>query len=177
MLDTVKADLRAGVDHTVYAGWRYWAKALGKATFAPNMWAIFLHRIAHSMRGTPLSPVAMVVRSVAVVLCGCEIHPDARLGPGFHLVHSVGVIVGKATVTGRNCRIQQNATLMAHVGDNVLFGAGSYTVGDYTIGDNAIVGANAVVLADVEPGMAVAGVPAKVVGARNHDKVLGADPA
>jgi len=38
---------------------------------------------------------------------------------------------------------------------------GAKVLGDITVGDNSIIGANAVVVKDVEPGAVMGGVPAK----------------
>jgi serine O-acetyltransferase len=39
-------------------------------------------------------------------------------------------------------------------------------LGDITVGDGAVIGANAVVVRDVEPGAVMGGVPAKVIRRR-----------
>lgn len=49
------------------------------------------------------------------------------------------------------------------VGNYCYIGAGACVLGEITVGDDAMIGANAVVLCDVEPGTVVVGVPAKPV--------------
>jgi chloramphenicol O-acetyltransferase type B len=56
-------------------------------------------------------------------------------------------------------------------GDN-LIGNGAILIGNLRIGKGAIVGAGSVVTKDVEPGVIVAGVPARVVRARWKEKSL-----
>ena len=46
------------------------------------------------------------------------------------------------------------------IGDNVTITCGAKVLGDITVGDGATIGANAVVIRDVEPGAVMAGVPA-----------------
>jgi len=72
---------------------------------------------------------------------------------------------------GDGCRIRQNVTLgikdvgnlkaVPKLGTNVDIGAGAVILGSVTIGDNARIGANSVVVKNVEPNQTVAGVPAK----------------
>ena len=50
---------------------------------------------------------------------------------------------------------------MPRIGRNVYVGVGAQIVGPVTVGDGAVVGAGAVVTADVAPGAVVAGVPAR----------------
>ncbi|WP_369816338.1 DapH/DapD/GlmU-related protein [Cellulomonas sp. Leaf334] len=47
------------------------------------------------------------------------------------------------------------------VGDDVHLGAGSRVLGPVVVGDRAVVGANAVVVADVPAGAVAVGVPAR----------------
>ena len=49
------------------------------------------------------------------------------------------------------------------VGRGVILGAGAKSLGDIVVGDGARVGANAVVVADVQPGQTVVGIPARPV--------------
>ena len=53
---------------------------------------------------------------------------------------------------------------MPHLGNNVDIGYGAVLIGDITIADDIKIGANAVVNKSfTEPGVTIAGVPAKVV--------------
>ena len=49
------------------------------------------------------------------------------------------------------------------VGDNVYIGVGAKVLGDITIGSECVIGANAVVIHNVEEGSVVAGIPAKII--------------
>jgi serine O-acetyltransferase len=113
-----------------------------------------------------LRPVALWLESCAVRGGGSEIHPAARLGPGFALIHTVGIVVGHEVVAGRNLVLYQGVTLghtgqgegQPTIGDDVRIGAGAKVLGPVHIGEGAWIGANAVVLADVPPGVTVGGV-------------------
>lgn len=73
------------------------------------------------------------------------------------LLHGLnGIIVGKATVVGRNCTIAQQVTIQedlgmggVRIGDNVLIGAGARILSPSSIGSNVRIGANAVVKGDI----------------------------
>jgi serine O-acetyltransferase len=57
----------------------------------------------------------------------------------------------------------------AVLGSDVEVGAGAKIIGAVRIGDGARIGANAVVVRDVEPGTTVVGVPARPVRRRRDD--------
>lgn len=179
MLSTIEADLRANVDATRRIGLRFWLWVLAKAAFAPQVHVVVLHRFASALRGTPLAPLAYLLRTVGLAWSGAEIHPDARLGPGFALVHSSGVVIGAGVRAGARCRVHQGVTLgepglgepgragFPTLGDDVLLGAHAVVLGARRVGDGAVVGANSVVTADVPAHAIVAGSPARVVRMRH----------
>ncbi len=55
------------------------------------------------------------------------------------------------------------------IGNNVFIGAGAKIIGRIHVGDGAAIGANAVVTRDVPAGVAVAGVPARVVSEQGSE--------
>lgn len=66
-------------------------------------------------------------------------------------------------------------TRAATIGDNVFIGTGAKIIGDIHIADNVVIGAGAVVTRDIlEPGITVAGVPARKIS--DHDSHLFIDP-
>jgi putative colanic acid biosynthesis acetyltransferase WcaF len=56
------------------------------------------------------------------------------------------------------------------IGSGVWIAAGAFIGPGVTVGDNTVVGARAVVMSDVEPGVVVAGNPAKVIKQRPMDE-------
>jgi len=74
---------------------------------------------------------------------------------------------------GDNCTIYHNVTLggtgkdkgKRHptIGNNVLISTGAKVLGPFKVGDNSRIGANAVVLNEVEPNTTVVGVPGRAV--------------
>ena len=47
------------------------------------------------------------------------------------------------------------------IGSNVMITCGAKVLGNITVGDGAVIGANAVVVRDVESGAVMGGIPAK----------------
>lgn len=98
-----------------------------------------------------------------------------KIGRGLYIQHGFATII-TAKEIGCNCWINQQVTIGYReskypptLGNGVTVTAGAKVLGDITIGDNAIIGANAVVIRDVEPYQIMGGVPAKQIGVnRDH---------
>lgn len=105
------------------------------------------------------------------------IHPGARIGPGFLLMHRHGVLIGPSEI-GANVVVHQNVTIgqrvaggdqtMPRIGDNVWIGPGAIISGAITVGDGATISAGAVLSKSVLPRTLVAGNPARVI-ANDYD--------
>ena len=107
-------------------------------------------------------------------LCGVEIHPDADIGPDFHLDHPLAVLIGRRTRIGTGVRIYSHVAVGAvglpeenpfmDVRDHVQIYHGAMVGGSAIIGEYAQIGLNAVVWnQDVPPYAVVVGNPARVV--------------
>jgi len=104
---------------------------------------------------------------------GISISPDTRIGKGFYIGHFGGIVVNTHVVIGDNCNISQGVTLGQSnrgakagcpvIGNNVYIGPGAKVIGRIHVGDDVAIGANAVVVDDVPPGVSVGGVPARVI--------------
>lgn len=93
-----------------------------------------------------------------------------HVGLGLRMPHPVGIVIGDGTVIGDNVMILQNVTLGRKdinqagtpvIKNGVSILAGAVVLGPVVLGENSTVGANAVVVKDVEAGTVVVGVPAK----------------
>lgn len=139
----------------------------------PGFHAILVHRINHMLwnYGVPLLP--RLLAHISRLLTGIEIHPAAKIGPGFFVDHGMGVVIGETSEIGENCLLYQGVTLggtgkekgKRHptLGNNVVVGAGAKILGAITIGNNSRIGANAVVLDSVPEHSIAVGVPGKVI--------------
>jgi serine O-acetyltransferase len=106
-------------------------------------------------------------------LTGIEIHPGAIIGRRMVIDHGMGVVIGETAEIGDDVYIYHQVTLgtassartKRHptLGNGVIVGAGAKVLGAITVGDAARIGANAVVLKSVPPGVTVVGIPARSI--------------
>jgi serine O-acetyltransferase len=145
----------------------------------PGFQAILFHRLAHGLwrRGWKLT--GRFLSHVGRVLTGIEIHPGARIGRRLFIDHGMGVVIGETAEIGDDVTLYQHVTLggtsltrgkKRHptIGHGVIVSSGAQVLGSFTVGDGARVGANAVVLSEVPPGVTVVGVPARPVVRRGQ---------
>lgn len=145
----------------------------------PGLWALFFHRIAHSLYNRGLRFLPRFISAIGLFLTTIDIHPAATLGRRVFIDHGVGVVIGETAVIGNDVIIYQQVTLggvstskgKRHptVGNNVVIGAGSKVLGNITISENSKVGANSVVVKDVPADSTAIGIPARVLK-RGYDK-------
>lgn len=141
--------------------------------------AIIAYRFNHYLWQKGWKLTARVLSQIARFLTGVEIHPGARIGNSFFIDHGMGVVIGETSEVGDNVTLYHGVTLggatvftkngkitaKRHptLGNDVIVGAGAQILGPIKIGNNCKVGANAVVLKDVEDNQTVVGVPAHKV--------------
>jgi serine O-acetyltransferase len=143
--------------------------------FSPRFVPVLLCRLAYSLYLLKFGLLAKAVSLLNFFLFGIEIAVRCPIGKGLFLPHTQGTVIGAWSI-GQNATIFQGVTLGAReldfsyqessrpvVGDGVTIGAGAKIVGGIVLGSDSRVGANAVVLNDVAPGLLVVGIPAKVV--------------
>ncbi|MBT9475500.1 serine acetyltransferase [Polaromonas sp.] len=158
------------------SGLRLWLGA-----FSPRFVPVLLCRLAYCLYRLKLGPVAKVVSMLNFFLFGIEIAVRCPIGKGLFLPHTQGTVIGAWSI-GENVTIFQGVTLGAKevdfsylessrptVGDGVTIGSGAKVLGGLTLGSGSRVGANAVVLNDVAPGLLAVGIPAKVVDKKPSD--------
>ncbi len=165
-MDTLIDDLRHMTASWEMSPGQVLARTAVRLPLYPKLRVVIFYRASAWCWHHRLRPLALWLQSRGVRTGGSEIHPAAVVGPGFALIHTVGIVVGHEVVAGENLVLYQGVTLghtgqgegQPRVGDNVRIGAGAKVLGPVTIGDKAWIGANAVVLADVPPGATVGGV-------------------
>jgi serine O-acetyltransferase len=79
----------------------------------PGLEAVSVYRVAHELLllGVPLIPRMMT--ECAHSKTGIDIHPGARIGPGFFIDHGTGVVIGETCDIGANVKLYQGVTLGA----------------------------------------------------------------
>jgi len=137
----------------------------------PGVHAVWAHRLASRLWQAGWRLLAHIIARVARWWTGIEIHPAARIGRRLFIDHGMGVVIGETAEIGNDVTLYHGVTLggvstskgKRHptLEDDVVIGAGAKVLGAITIGRDTRVGANAVVIKDVEPGMVVVGIPGK----------------
>jgi serine O-acetyltransferase len=108
--------------------------------------------------------------------------PPNVFGPGLSIPHYGTLLVNSGAQIGANCRIHNLVGIAtkagyteksAIIGNNVYIGVGAVIIGDVEIADNIVIGANAVVNKSfLEPGITIAGVPAKKISDKSSEGLL-----
>ena len=160
------ADLRAKQRHYAERGHQV---SLFRACLGDGTSAIMLFRLMTMLSRLKLAPIALLVQILNKFLNGCVIGIGARFGPGFILLHPIGVVINSKVQGGSNVWIESGVVLGENRGacpvlaNDIFIGSGAKIIGGVSIGSNAKVGANAVVLHDVADGETVVGIPARPV--------------
>ncbi len=137
----------------------------------PGLEAITTYRLAHELTllGVPLIPRMMTEHAHSKT--GIDIHPGARIGPGFFIDHGTGVVIGETCDIGRHVKLYQGVTLGAlsfprdaagniikgkkrhpTLEDDVVVYANATILGGETvIGHHAVIGSNVWLTQGVEP--------------------------
>ena len=124
------------------------AKSYHEVIFCyPGLEAVSVYRIAHELLllGVPLIPRMMV--EYAHSRTGVDIHPGARIGPGFFIDHGTGVVIGETCDIGTNVKLYQGVTLGAlsfprDAAGNIIRGMKRHP----TLENDVVVYANATIL-------------------------------
>jgi serine O-acetyltransferase len=143
-----------------------------KAFAADGSFAMITYRLMQASQRLHLAPFAMMFNKLNVLFGNCVIGRNADFGPGFVLIHSLGVVINGAVRGGSDVRIEHQVTIGAErnespvLGSDLFVGAGAKILGPVKVGSNVRIGANAVVLSDLPDGVTAVGIPAKVVRQR-----------
>jgi serine O-acetyltransferase len=120
-------------------------------------------------RGIPILP--RIAHRLAILMAQVAIGDYTVVAPGVYIVHGQCVIDG-ITEIGSGVVISPHVTVGLRAGvfqgpvieSNVNIGTGAKVIGPVRVGDGAMIGANAVVVDDVPPGVTVVGAPARPTG-------------
>ncbi len=141
----------------------------------PSLHVITLHRyVIHPFyrMGIPFLP--RLFSQLMRFFTGIEIHPGAKIGPGFFCDHGCGVVIGETVEIGYHCTLFHGVTLggtgkekrKRHptIGDNVYIGHGTTILGPVTIGSRSKIGAQTVIVnRDVPEDCTVIGATPRIV--------------
>jgi serine O-acetyltransferase len=155
-----------------------------------GLWALFVYRIANTIYVSKipyilkkiLLIVAIIYQKIIEITTGISIPYSANIGKRFYIAHHGHIIIHPKTVIGNNCNISQGVTIgisgrgdkrgVPIIGNNVYIAANAVVVGKITIADNSVIGANSLVISDVEKNTTVLGVPGVKVSNNNSEAYI-----
>jgi serine O-acetyltransferase len=148
----------------------------------PGFSAIGLHRVAlHCLEGR-FPKLGWLVWAFNTRRTGCHFNLGSRIGAGLSLPHPVGVVIGSGVEVGENVCLYQGVTLGRNrKGGYPTIGAGAtlfpnaIVVGDIRIGVGAVIGATAMVQADVPDHATVVVSQAQTIRLANRAAPVGPD--
>src|SRR5439155_12838345 len=141
----------------------------------PGLEAIATYRIAHELLLLDVPLIPRIMTEHAHSKTGIDIHPGARIGPGFFIDHGTGVVIGETCDIGAHVKLYQGVTLGAlsfprdaagniirgmkrhpTLEDDVVVYANATILGGETvIGHHAVIGSNVWLTQSVEPNTVV----------------------
>lgn len=121
----------------------------------------------------------ILIEYIIRVIYASDISCQAKIGPGFNVMHGHDIVIGSGVIIGRRCKIFNGVTLgnkdtetsevqQPYIGDDIVIGTGAKLLGKIKIGNGSIIGANSVVINDVPSNSVAVGVPARVMRAKKN---------
>jgi len=153
----------------------------------PGFQAVMFYRLAHWFWRHNWLLTGRFVAHCGRILTAIDIHPGAVIGRRLFIDHGIGLVIGETAEICDDVTLYQGVTLggvapsvnsaaQVHrkrhptLRNGVIVGSGAQVLGPITVGEGARCGANAVVVADVPPGVTVVGIPARVVMPRGQSQ-------
>jgi len=140
----------------------------------PYIEAVATYRVAHALYALDVPVIPRIMTERAHSNTGIDIHPGAKIGPGFFIDHGTGLVIGETCNIGNNVTIYHGVTLGAFspydrngnpekgkkrhpdIEDNVIIYSGAVILGGETvIGANSVIGGNTWITKSVPPNSVV----------------------
>jgi serine O-acetyltransferase len=129
-----------------------------------------LYRVKASLQARRVPLLPRLAHRLAMMLAQVSIGDPVVVDPGIYIVHGQVVIDGQVEIHS-GVTIAPWVTIGLRAGDyrgatierDVSIGTGAKVIGAVHVGEGATIGANAVVVDDVPPGVTVVGAPARAV--------------
>jgi serine O-acetyltransferase len=141
----------------------------------PGLEAIVHYRLAHELHGLGVPLIPRMMTEWAHSRTGIDIHPGARIGPGFFIDHGTGVVIGQTCEIADHVTLYQGVTLGAlsfeqDAGGNlirgtkrhptierkvVIYANGTVLGGHTVVGANSVIGAGVSVTRSIPPNTVV----------------------
>lgn len=145
-------------------------KEIFKVILMSSYRAVFLYRLSSWLNKRGLFFLANIIKEINISVNGCEISPYAEIGKNFRIIHTLGIVIGSGTKIGDNVTIYQNVTIGTKAGggyvypkinDDVTIFSNATILGNVEVGEGSTIGANSLVLKNVQRKSVVFGIPAK----------------
>jgi len=137
----------------------------------PGLEAVTIYRLAHCLHSLRVPLIPRMMSEWAHSRTGIDVHPGARIGPGFFIDHGTGVVIGETCVIADHVKLYQGVTLGAlsfeHDADGnlirgtkrhptierqvVVYANATILGGETIIGAHAVIGAGVSVTKSVPP--------------------------
>ncbi|MES2808431.1 MAG: serine acetyltransferase [Bacteroidota bacterium] len=129
-------------------------------------------------------PYLLLYRYLVEWVWGIEIPRKTTIGKGLSLFHGQALVVNQGVIIGDNCTLRNSVTIghkkladgsfsrCPRIGDNVDIGANVVIIGDIEIGNNVIIGAGAVVTKSMPANCVVVGNPARVLDKKEDSTTI-----
>jgi len=148
------------------------AKSFHEIIFCyPGLEAVAIYRVAHELVLLDVPLIPRMMTEAAHSKTGIDIHPGARIGPGFFIDHGTGVVIGETCDIGANVKLYQGVTLGAlsfprdaagniirgmkrHPtlqNDVVVYANATILGGETVVGHHAVIGSSVWLTQSVEP--------------------------
>lgn len=148
------------------------ARALLKTCLTDGTMAMLWYRLMQLAGHWKLSPLAMIFNKCNAIFCQCIIGRGAEFGSRLIIIHSQGIVINGSVKAGDDIKLEHQVTIGAErnispiLGSDIFIGAGAKIIGPVNVGSHSKIGANAVVVKNVESHTTVGGIPARVL--RTH---------
>lgn len=159
------------------------ARTLLKAILTDGTMAMLWYRLMQWAGRWKLFPLAMVFNKCNSIFCQCIIGRGADFGRRFVIIHSQGIVINGSVKAGDDVKLEHQVTIGAErnispvLGSDIFIGAGAKIIGPVQIGSHSKIGANAVVVKNVESHTTVGGIPARVLRVHSENSAVKQDEA
>ncbi len=158
-------------------------RTLLKPCLTDGTMAMLWYRLMQTASHWKLLPLAMIFNKCNAIFCQCIIGRRAEFGRRFVIIHSQGIVINGSVIAGDDIKIEHQVTIGAErnvspkLGSDIFIGAGAKIIGPVQIGSHTKIGANAVVVKDVESYTTVGGIPARVLRVHHENSSVKQDAA
>jgi serine O-acetyltransferase len=167
--ETLREDFRAWTDRTGTPLHRWYLLIL---PLNAALTALVILRLGQWLTSRKMRVLARFCYALNIYLTGCDIRPEAEIGPGLFMGHPNGECIGIVKI-GRNAIIAPRVAIgsrggwgtdgLPNIGNNVTIYLNSSILGPITVGDDSVIAGHSMVIGNVPPGSMVAGVPARII--------------